>query len=448
MGRRNPEPKGADLRQIAIGIAVFCAAVMVGCAGTPEPAPESPVFEAGSYDYPIDNPLVATVVGTPPEFRAKLPEDYPVEELRLTLFPEREVPEVLWFHERLRVGFAPQDRPAPLIFSIGGTGAGHDSRLMKLLEAVFVASGFHVISIASPTHPNFIVAGAEDPVPGRVRYDARDLYRVMQRAYDRVRDKIEVTDFYLTGYSLGAWHAAFLAHLDESEGAFDFDKVLLLNPPVSLYRSIGILDRMLPDALPGGPADIRRFIDEAFQAFAQVYKESEFVDFDDDFLYRAYAKLEPTDDRLAALIGLAFRLFNNNMVFTADLMNGGGYLVPRGARLVTATSLTPFFKAGAQTGFTDYLNDFFAPHFIAREPGLDRDSLIAEASLETIADYLRATDKIGMLTSADDIILSPSDLAFLEQTFGDRAIILPNGGHMGNLRHRYVVATISNFFRD
>ena len=31
---------------------------------------------AYAYDYPIKNPLVATIVGTPPEFEADLPKSY------------------------------------------------------------------------------------------------------------------------------------------------------------------------------------------------------------------------------------------------------------------------------------------------------------------------------------------------------------------------------------
>ena len=39
--------------------------------------------------------------------------------------------------------------------------------------------------------------------------DAEDLYRVMERIWDTLENKIEVTHFYVTGYSLGGFNAAF-----------------------------------------------------------------------------------------------------------------------------------------------------------------------------------------------------------------------------------------------
>jgi pimeloyl-ACP methyl ester carboxylesterase len=75
----------------------------------------------------------------------------------------------------------------------------------------------------------------------------------MRLAYEQVADRIEVSQFHLTGYSLGAWQAAFVAQLDEQEKVFGFGKVLLVNPPVSLYSSIRILDDLLDKNIPGGP---------------------------------------------------------------------------------------------------------------------------------------------------------------------------------------------------
>ena len=54
----------------------------------------------------------------------------------------------------------------------------------------------------------------------------------------------------MAGYSLGATHAAFVARLDDEVGAFGFERVLLINPPVDLYRSASILDAMFEEQLP------------------------------------------------------------------------------------------------------------------------------------------------------------------------------------------------------
>jgi hypothetical protein len=48
--------------------------------------------------------------------------------------------------------------------------------------------------------------------------------------------------------------------------------------------------------------------------------------------------------------------------------------------------------------------------------------------------------------NADDIILAPGELEYLEQVFGDRAQIYPTGGHCGNMDYRDNVAYMMNFF--
>ena len=423
-------------------------ALLAACQSGPEPTffEENPI-DAGVYDYSLDSPFASTVVGTPVAMRADLPRGYPKRELKLQVFPTRPVPEIFWYAERLRVTAALQDGPAPLVFSIGGTGADDQSQTMRVIEALLYGHGFHVISIASPTHPNFVIGGSLTSVPGRVDEDVTDLYRVMRLAYEELAPEIQVTDFHLTGYSLGGWHAAFLTAFDEDQKGFDFKRVLLINPPESLYESISILDRMLEESIPGGMEGVNEFFQEAFESFSKLYTQTEFVEFDEDFLYQAYGQLNPGDEKLGALIGLAFRFSANSMIFAADVMQGGGYIVPSNAVLTRSTSLTPFFKTGARTGFVDYLDKFYGPFFLARNPEITQEDLVAEASLKRISDYLSANRKIGLIHNRDDLILGPDDIEFFEETFGERALIFPNGGHMGNLQHRFVMAAIADFFQ-
>jgi predicted alpha/beta-fold hydrolase len=429
-------------------VAVLAVASLVGACDTlsqPEAMPEEEPL--GLYDFPFVNPFAATVVGTPSGYRASLPERIREDQLDMRVFEDREAPEVFWYNDRLRFSLARQRHRAPLIFNIAGTGAGHNSSLMKVMQRAFYQAGFHVISLPSPTHSNFIVSASSTGVPGRVEDDAADLYRVMELAYERVKDRIEVSEFYLTGYSLGGWQAAFVAHLDEEAQVFDFSKVLLINPPVSLFSSIRILDHMLTDNVPGGTAGIDDFFDRVFNAFIQVYRDHEFTNFGEDFLYRAYTTHQPDDEGLAALIGLSFRLSSNNMAFTSDVMSRSGYVVPKSLELTNTSSLTKYFKVGIRLSFEDYLNQLFYPYFKARDPSLKLEDLIEEASLKRIEDYLVRSPKIGLLTNEDDIILAPGEIDYLREVFGERAKIFPTGGHCGNLAHRHVIAHMTQFFK-
>jgi len=439
---------GGKAMRYMLSVAVLVIASLVGACDTisgPEAMPEEEPL--GLYDFPFVNPFAATVVGTPAGYRATLPRRISVDEMAIRVFEDRQTPEVFWYNDRLRFSLARQNHRAPLIFNIAGTGAGHNSNLMGVLQRAFYQAGFHVISLPSPTHSNFIVSASSTGVPGRVEDDAADLYRVMQLAYERVKGRIEVSEFYLTGYSLGGWQAAFVAHLDEQAQAFDFSKVLMINPPVSLFSSIRILDQMLIDNVPGGTAGINDFFERVFDAFVEVYKDHEFTNFGEDFLYRAYTTRQPNDEDLAALIGLSFRLSSNNMVFTSDVMSRSGYVVPKSLELTSRSSLTEFFKVGMRLTFEEYLDQLFYPYFKARDPSLTLEDLIDEASLERIEDYLVSSPKIGLMTNEDDIILAPGEIDYLREVFGERAQIFPTGGHLGNLAQRHVIAYMTDFFR-
>ncbi len=406
---------------------------------------------AGSdvYVYPVESPYAATVVGTPIRYKAELPEKIRVERLELTVFKDREVPDVLWYSEQLRYSLAYQKEKAPLIFVIAGTGAGYNAAKMRVLQRAFFQVGFHVIALSSPTHPNFIVSASSSGVPGHLLHDSEDLYRVMDLIWGQVQDRIEVSEFYLTGYSLGAAQAAFVSKLDEDKRLFNFRKVLLINPPVSLYTSTRILDDMLEKSRGEDPEeDIQRFLDRMFGAFSEVYRRGEFVSFTGDFLYAAYQERQPPEEHVAALIGLVFRISSANMVFTSDVMTNGGYIKPKNLVLGTTDPLTDYFKVAARVSFHDYFLEFFTPYFKAKQPGLTEDDLIRTLSLESIEDYLRGAQKIALVTNEDEIILAPGELDYLRKIFGDRAKIYPRGGHCGNLDHRDNVAYMVQLFTD
>ena len=399
-----------------------------------------------AYDYPLTNPLAATVVGTPKAYEADLPLKIPVKVWELEVFPDRQIPDILWYDEKLRYSLVTQDGPAPLIYIIAGTGAGYNAQKMQVLQRAFFQAGFHVLSLSSPTHGNFIVSASSTGVPGHLLEDSQDLYRVMRLAWLQVQDEIEVTDFYLTGYSLGAAQAAFISKLDEEQGNFHFKKVLMINPPVNLYNSTSILDAMLVNNIPGGIDKFPNFFDRMFETLSEVYRYGAFTNFSGDFLYVAYEERQPADEDLAALIGTSFRISSANMIFTSDVLNNSGYIKPKNLILSPTDSVTDYFKVLSRVGFLDYFRELFYPFFKAKYPTLTKQALIDNLGLERLEPYLRQSPKIGLLHNADDVILASGELDYLLDIFGTRAKIFPHGGHCGNLEHRDTIAYITDFF--
>jgi hypothetical protein len=396
--------------------------------------------------YPIADPYLATVVGTPVRFKARVPETIPLKVRKLPRETNRIVPDVLSYGDRLEYSYALQRGAAPLIFVIAGTGAAHDSPMMQFLMRALYGAGFHVVGITSPTYPTFIIAASTTSVPGEQRHDAVDVYAAMQKIWAEIGAHARVTSFHLTGYSVGAVNAAFVALLDEERKAFDFAKVLLLDPPVQLYTSISKLDRFLEN-IPGGVDNFNRTFRKIVGRVGAAYVRSTDVTFSPDLVFSAVRENPPRDEELIALIGISFRLASSALIFTADVMTNFGFIKPANEILTYNTKLDDYAQVALRVGLTDYFHEFMWPFYETRTTAKTRAEFAHLQSLASIRDYLSDAQKIGVVSNRDDIILSPGESDFLVRTFGARAKIYPTGGHLGNIEHRETISYIVEYFR-
>jgi len=414
----------------------FLAGLLAGTAEAEKP-----------YFFPYVNPYEATVMEVPSIYEAQLPAEVPTEVFRLHPFPDRKTPDVFWYDAGLTCSLVYQKHEAPLVFIIAGTGARYNSPKMINMQKALYQAGFHVISISSPTVANFIINASSSMVPGNLYEDAKDLYRVMEMAYEKVQGKIKSTEFYLTGYSLGGIQAAYVSLLDDEKKHFDFRRVLLINPPESLYNSVSKLEKLLGDNIPGGVGNFDIWYKQLIDSLADIYEEMGYFDLTGDYIYKAYKRHPPREDFLAALVGLSFTLSSSDMVFASDVMRGGGYITPKNVIMNNSTSLRPFAQVASRTSFTDYFREYFYPYFRQQEPGLTEQNLIDRLTLKNIESYLRSASKIGLLHNEDDIIMLPGEVDYLHGVFGDRAQIYPTGGHCGNMNDPVVVRFIVDFFK-
>jgi hypothetical protein len=407
-------------------------------------------IDAASYGYPLSNPFEATIASTPPELRPQLPGDDDIDQADydLKLRPEREfeLPDNFWPVTKLRYRLAEQAGRAPLIFIISGTGAHYASGKTEELKRLFYGAGYHVVQLSSPTSYDFMSAASRTATPGLSRPDAEDLYRVMM-AVRAQHPQLDVSEYHLTGYSLGALNAAFVSELDERLRSFNFKRVLLLNPPVNLYTSVTNLDRLVQTRVKG--VDNRTTYFELILAkLTRYFEEQGHIDLNEALLYdfqQSGQKL--SNEQLAMLIGSSFRFSVSDMAFTADLINRRGLITPPRYPISEGTSLTPFFKRALQCDFDCYIVEQLMPHWREKHDGGSLPQLVDEVSLYALESYLKKSPKVGVMHNADDLILGPGDIGFLRRTFGERLTLYPLGGHCGNLNYRVNSDAMLEFFR-
>ena len=426
------------------GLASLLAGFLIAAQGA---------WASEGYEFPASDSYVSTVLGTPKKLRTKLPDEIPVQVKSLdNLGP---MPEVFWYNDSLKYSVALQDGPAPLVFSIGGTGSAYNNRNMVGLQKALYQAGFHVINISSPTHLNFLLSASTSHMAGYAPEDAKDIYRVMQQAYATVKDDIKVTGMHVIGYSLGGLHAAFVSDLDRREKRLNLQRVYMINPPVDLYSSAQILDKLTEDNIPkrsDGHPYFGAFIDAIISALAETYDPAKGIGFNEDALYATYREGDTGEKRkykhtAGGLIGFSFRLTSGSMVFASDVMNHAGYIVPKEKEFTAHEPLQYYFRAAHAISFKEYVDELLIPTVQSRNPGKNAEQIIRESSLRQVETFLASSPDVRVATNSNDLILAPGELDYLKTTLGSRIKVYPAGGHMGNILHATNVADMVAFLK-
>ena len=417
--------------------AVVMAAALAALAGTGAPAAPVQGPATGLAD---SAGLRATVFGTPPQDIAPLPDKVPVLEINISMPWARPVPAVFWFDRKLRVWFSAQDKPAPLAIVISGTGGDGNTTTLSTLRAVLYGAGYHVLTLPSPTFPGFIVSTSSTGVAGDLKQDGHDLYAAAQRIIRHLPRKVRITDIDILGYSLGGADAAMVKSIDAREHKLHIRRAVMINPPVSLFSSVGRLDKLFAISIGSGDAGVERLYQKLYAQLANLYRSSDRVHIDENFLLSAAASVLKTDAEFSAAIALVFRVDLVNMFFAGDLYAGTGVVVDPQHPPTVSDSLEQVSRVLRGKPFSEYFSRVFAPYYLAHRPNSTRESLIAENRLDIIGDTLRNDPDYYVQTNSDDVILDGAELAWLKSTLGSKIVVYDHGGHLGNIGERQQVA--------
>jgi hypothetical protein len=427
------------LVQIALAAMLLGAASVHGGeipapAITPPPAPGPDTGLADSAG------LRATVFGTPPQDRAPLPSRVPLAEINISLPWARPVPDVFWFDRKLRVWLSAQDKPAPLAILISGTGSGGKTAKISILRGALYGAGYHVLTLPSPTFPGFIVSASSTGVAGDLIQDGRDLYAAMQQIIAHLPRRVRITDVDVLGYSLGGANAAIVKSIDATEGKLKIHRAVMINPPVSLFSSVGRLDRLFVNSVGSGDDGVERLYRRLYAQLANLYRASDRVQIDEEFILGAAAAALKTDAEFSAAIALSFRIDLEDMFFAGDLYAGTGVVIDPKHPPKVGDSLEETQHILRNKPFSEYFTKVFAPYYLKHRPSSTAASLIADNRLDTISDTLRNDPDYYAQTNSDDLILNKEELTWLRDTLGPRIAVYDHGGHLGNIGERQQVS--------
>ena len=403
---------------------------------------------AFSYNFPIDDPYSATIIGSATMMTPGVSENIPLKVYEIQIKDKKDIPDVFWYASKFKFSFSKQkNKKAPLIFVLAGTGSDYNTTRVKFMQRIFHDAGYHTIAISSQMSQQFMISASSNSVPGLLLEDNKDIYKAMKLAYNKIKDQVEVTDFYIMGYSLGGSNAAVLSYIDEKEKVFNFKRVFMVNPPVDLYNSAVKLDKYLDDYTGGKTEGIEKLLNTTL-AKVKGGLTSEYANIGADTIYNIVKGDILSDAERKAYIGLAFRLTSTDLNFISDFMTKSHVYTKNPEKVDKYTNMKEYFKAVNFATFEDYVNKIGFPYYKKHNKDYSIEALKREASLKVIEDYLRTSPKIAAVTNADELILNEKDFAFLKDVFKDRLVIYPKGGHCGNMFYKENVDVMLKFLNE
>jgi len=177
-----------------------------------------------------------------------------------------------------------------------------------------------------------------------------------------------------------------------------------------------------------------------YAGLANLYRASDRVQIDENFILGAAATALKTDQEFAAAIALSFRIDLVNMFFAGDLYAGTGVVVDPSRPPRVGDSLEDTQRILRNKPFAEYFTKVFAPYYLQHRPGATAASLIADNRLDIIGAALQGSGDYFSQSNSDDLILNGRELKWLRDTLGSRIAVYDHGGHLGNVGSRRQVS--------
>lgn len=347
---------------------------------------------------------------------------------------------------QLRFTFRLQEnRRAPLMFVLPGTGGNAESGGALFLAEQFYKMGYSTVTVDNPFYWGFAVSSSRSGLPGYTPSDAADLYRGLQKITQQLRAdrNVRPVSYSLTGYSLGALQSLFVQQLDQQNPRFNFKKVLLINPPGDLLYAVTALDHVYDH---GNAMTARQKKALMWRIFGLAEKYMDSIDNirEPSFIKKIWGEVKFTNQEMSYLIGQSFRESLRDVVFASQQVHDLGILKNRATR----NRQNARWDEAMTISFQTYMSQFLYPQLVkARGADYTIQDLNAESSLYQFGETIKAADNIFLITSEDDLIIQRSDLAWFKDHFGDRALIFPIGGHCGAMNFPQFAAQLKNIFK-
>jgi hypothetical protein len=384
-----------------------------------------PNFASAAPTPVLENPLAMTVTQT-----LASPKKDRSTRAKISILPARLDTFLLENDADLKFTYQLQkDKSAPLVFIVPGTGGVAEAPGALFLAEQLYELGYQTVTIDDAFSWKFAAAASTSGLPGYTPRDSQDLYKALRLVKAQLAQNKEIRprSYSMIGYSLGALQALFVHRLDDKAKHFQFERILMIDPPMDLMQSVKVLDNFYN--IGAQLSDNRKLV--VFNRVLGVGGKyiNQRADFTDpEVLQQAFSELALSQKDLAYLIGGSFRDSLRDVIFTSQQIHDLKILKSP----VTRYRRNARYDEARQFSFNEYMSRFLYPQ-IKKQKTADYniEAMNRESSFYQFGDYVQNHKGLYIVHTADDFILKPGDIRWIQDKFGSRATIFPYGGHCG-----------------
>jgi len=319
----------------------------------------------------------------------------------------------------------PKGKPEQIVFILPGVG-GHrlDNASLGLAE-LFLKRNCAVISLSSTLSFDYFLHVPGNAPPGFFPQDAKVLAQAIAAVTADAGRKwpaLRGLPLNLIGYSLGGINVLYLASQEQESGLPPIHRYVSLNAPFNAYKSLQIIDEFM---------DIPR-----------TWPEEERDAHGEQVLFKVLQALVGSSDKQSPslplsreesrfLLGLNLRLNLAETIIASQRKHNQGILRNNPAGFCK----NELQKEALNISFCEYMRRFVLPYY-QTQPGLENlteQSMAQQCALDSLTDSLRDNERVFVFQNENDFLISSQDVAWYRDTFGPHAVVLPRGGHLGNM---------------
>lgn len=325
------------------------------------------------------------------------------------------------------------EKEAPLVVLVPGLGGSYIGSMSDALSEVLLRNGYSVVVMSTPFSWEFIEAAGTTNGPGFPPHDAADLRIAVKKIFEDLQQRYDIKPVSktLAGYSMGALCVLFASEQEEKTNTLDIDRFLAINPPVDLLSGMSKLDEYYDTWQKWGK-------EEAYERGLMAAAKHPGI-WQEKFQWQGYSPLAAIsnkyllaidNDAAKLLIGYSFKRTLSEVIAVLRKRDG----IVFGNIEYGWFNRQELYNALNALNFKNYAQNIILPGLNEKlKTNYTLEQLSELAALRSIENSLKNNQKVRIIHSTDDFLLTDEQRQWLAQIFDSRVVFLEHGAHLGNM---------------